>query len=405
VTIRGKRVALCVAAVSVALTAACTSTVSGEAVPGEIDIRTLDVGSYSTDKSKIFDSLLESEPPILEAVRLADAVVSPYEVDHKYVYGLGGKLEMNPDDVTLQLPAFMKPIVAKFGMVMAVRTAAADASIGDGKTFENGAFEGLTATIIRFPDHAAAKSAAAEMDAADFAWSPDNVAVELPDISDALAHWRPMVPTIGVIVPHGEFVIAVYAGRHTVDKNALIAMVTKYIAEQTNRLDQFRPTPVSDFKTLKQDPDEMLVRMLQPYGTISGPSPESDIVLTPRGFSIFQSDIAGRAQMMDRFGVDRVAASQGRFLFRTRDSQAARAFLADAATVLDKDKQKKKELGPAPGLPESKCLEYSSPSSPSATKYNCYVAYRRYVAMVKSDQLIDVRQQAAAQYAVLANNQ
>ncbi len=398
----------CMLAVVAVLVSGCTSAVSGDAVPGEIDVRTLDVGSYRTGKPKLQSSLLDSERPVLEVVRLADAVVNPYDIDSKYDKSPGGMFELSPRDITVQWPGSLEPIVAKFGMVMAVRTAAADDSgLGDGKNSESGLFEGVAATIIRFPDEAAAKSAGAEMDAADSAASPDSIAVGLPELPGALAHRRPAAPTIAVFAPRGPFVVAVYAGRRTVDESALVSMATKYVQAQFKALDAFRPTPVSEFDSLKQDPDNMLVRTFQPYGNIWGPSTESNIVLSARAFLNFQTDVAGKKALFSKFGIDRVAASEGNFLFRARNSESANLFLVDSISVLDHDKLNRKDLGAVAGLHDSKCIEYSASSASSLThnRYSCYVQYRQYVAMVKSDQLIDVHQKAAAQYAVLAHNQ
>ena len=238
----------------------CTSTVEGRAEPGEVDISTLDVGAYPTGKQRLSPSLFEDDYKVLEGVRFADAIVTPYEVEPKYSHGLGGKLEMTPEDVDVQLPSFFQPVLRSHGMIMAFRTAGADSGLAAGQSFESGSFEGLSATIMRFPDEGAAKAASAEMDAVDFAHNRENVAVTLPDLPEASAHWRPDVPTLGASVPHGIFVISVFAGRRSVDLTALTKMVTDYLHAEISALDTFVPTPVDEFESIEQDPDGMQVR-------------------------------------------------------------------------------------------------------------------------------------------------
>ncbi|MBF6446953.1 hypothetical protein IU429_04680 [Nocardia elegans] len=390
-------ICLFVAAVTVS---GCSSPVAGTASPAEIDVRTLDMGSYSSDKPRVARTVLPGTLPVLEGVRFADAVISPFEVEPRYKYGMGAKLEMTPDVVTAQLPSFVQPILEKYGMLMAFRAAAADSDSKAGESLGNGAYEGMSATVIRFPDDNSAKAAARELDAVDLARNTDNESVMIPDFPDAFSHWRPSVPTIGVSAPHGPFVIAVYAGRHSVDKDALISMCRKYLSAQVKSLDNFHPTPVANYRSLAIDPDHMLTRVFHGFwipevGGVLGP--EEDVVYTDHAFLHFQSDLPGRAAVIHKAGVDRVAVASQALLFRARDEAAAQQFLVDVGTP----KNKAKDVPPPRGVPGAIC----SQNETGMYKFQCYVSYRRYVAQVKSEQLIDVQQRAAAQYALLAKNQ
>jgi hypothetical protein len=55
-----------------------------------------------------------------------------------------------------------------------------------------------------------------------------------------------------------------------------------------------------------------------------------------------------------------------------------------------------------PGLADSKCFALTPESSTPGFKFECYLLYDRYVAGTYSGDDADVRQRAAAQYALLA---
>lgn len=56
-------------------------------------------------------------------------------------------------------------------------------------------------------------------------------------------------------------------------------------------------------------------------------------------------------------------------------------------------------------MPGAKCVQLNSKGdSSSEFKNRCYVTYKRYIGIVSSDDEPDVRQKAAAQYALLANS-
>ena len=61
--------------------------------------------------------------------------------------------------------------------------------------------------LLRFPDAAAAKNAAVEMDAADFAVSPENIPVPITKYPMAHGHWRPTHPSMASTLAHNDFVI------------------------------------------------------------------------------------------------------------------------------------------------------------------------------------------------------
>ncbi|QIS06373.1 hypothetical protein F5X71_32310 [Nocardia brasiliensis] len=374
--------------------------VSGTALPGEADTRKLDVGGYPTAVPRIASSLDPVGYARLEGVRLADAVMSPHEVDEKYSAGASAQVHTGVQTLTSYLAEPVLPVLQQHGFIVGFSTGSADAVLPLTRATEGSRErEGLTVTVLRFPDKDAAKSAAAEMNAVDFGLSPDNAAVRLPKYPGSGAHWRPAVPTLGSTTAHGVFVISTLADARTTDLDRLIGITQKYLDAELPTLDRFTPTPTNQFGKLQQDPDRVLTRTLHPAGTVDPPDGQGEVVLSLRAYLNYILDQSGRYPVLRRAGVDRVAMTPSVFVFRTRDAAAAQRFVTESVEL--DNPADRRAFDPPEDVPDARCLQ--SYNVTKSAQFRCFVAYHEYAALIIGQQLLDTQQRAAAQYALFAN--
>ncbi|WP_433659633.1 DUF7373 family lipoprotein [Nocardia sp. CA-128927] len=382
--------------------AGCASTVHGTGVSAEIDVRALDTGRFPTAPPKIATRLDDVGYARLEAARLADAVLSPHEVDPKYSAGASARVHTDVHSVAQYLAEPTIPVLLNHGFVLGFSTGSADdvlplttAAVGSRER------DGLNVTVLRFPDATAAKAAAAELDAVDFGLNPENVAVNLPKYPDSRAHWRPSVPTLGSTTAHGAYVISVLADSRAPDINRLVDATQKYLDAEVVELDKFTPTAVGKFSTLRQDPDGVLVRVIHDKGVVPAPDGQGEVVLTLRGYLNYVLDQSGRFPVLQRAGVDRVAVTPDAFGFRTHDDAAATRFVQESAEL--GNAVDRRAVDPPDDVPGALCVQdYLAPKD---AQFRCFVAYQRYAALVLGSRLWETQQRAAAQYALLANSQ
>ncbi|QIS15973.1 DUF7373 family lipoprotein [Nocardia arthritidis] len=383
--------------------AGCGATLSGTGVPAEIDVRTLDTGRFPTAPPKFASRLDSVGYARLEAARLAGAVLSPHEVDAA-VYSIGASAEIHTDAQTVTdfLADQTVPTLQKYGFLIGFSTGSADERVPLKKAlYGTRKREGLTVTVLRFPDAAAANSAAAELDAVDSSLNPENVAVKLPKYPDAHAHWRPTVPTLGSTTPHGPYVISILADSRNTDVNHLVDVTQKYLDAEIPELDGYVATPPGKFDTLRQDPDGVLARLLQDNGVVPAPDGQGEVVYTLRGYLNYVQDQSSRFPVMSRAGVDRVAMSPTAFVFRARDDAAAAQFVKESAEL--GDAVDRRAVDPPDGIPNAACVQ--DYAAAKEAQFRCFVAYRRYAALELGGRLWETQQRAAAQYALLANSQ
>ncbi|MEU7142621.1 hypothetical protein ABZ942_24460 [Nocardia sp. NPDC046473] len=380
----------------------CASSVQGTGVSGEPDVRALDTGRFPTAPPKIAAHLDDLGYARLEAARLADAVLSPHEVDPKYAIGASARVHTDAQSVGQYLAEPAIAVLLNHGFVLGFSTG----SVEEGAPLTDAAADsrqrdGLTVTVSRFPDATAAKAAAAELDAVDLGLNPENAAVSLPKYPDSRAHWRPAFPTLGSTTPHGNYVISVLAETRTADINRLVDATQKYLDAEVAELDKFTATPIGKFSTLRQDPDGVLVRVIHDKGVVPPPDGQGEVVLTLRGYLNYVQDQSGRFPVLRRAGVDRVAVAPSAFGFRATDDAAAARFVAESAEL--GNAADRRAVDPPTDVPGAACVQdYVAPKD---AQFRCFVSYRRYAALVLGGRLWETQQRAAAQYALLANDQ
>ncbi|WP_067711751.1 DUF7373 family lipoprotein [Nocardia yamanashiensis] len=400
---RFRGAALALAAISLS---ACASQVDGSARPGEIDVRTLNVGKYATapleeryayhyDMSGGFN---------LALARLADQVVTGPEIDPKFKYGTGSIPFLDSAKATKTLADVAAPVLDRNGLMfgVAVGHSEKEADKKTGKSPEGSAF--TTVTVMQFPDAASAKQAADELDEADFNVAADrNERVSLSKYPEAKAHWRPGVASIGASIARGNYVVELYAGTGEAEIGKLTALAEQIYNAQLPLLDALPPLDREGVLRLPADPDGLLRRTLNADG-IGTPDVTSQVTVGVRGYQHRISDQDYTGRVLRDHGVDRIAVSGASYsgvslLYRTRD--------AETAGKLRKQLLERAFPGAAEapaGVPAAECGESAAGKSGSGKRFRCALTYQRFTATVEADQLADVHQKAAAQYALLANS-
>ncbi|MFD3507990.1 hypothetical protein [Nocardia sp. NPDC058666] len=378
-------------------------TVDGAAVPGEIDVRTLDVGSHTTAPADIEAGRKPTDGPILEGLRMAGAVVFPREVDSTLRHNWGSDVLDTPrrtSDVSA-ISNVNLPVLERHRMIVGFDIAEGSQAFDKAKPAIETDARVTRVVLLRFPGKETAATAARELEAADFGVSPDNQPVPIPGYPAAHAHWRPGIKTIGATFAHGEIVVSMFLQHPTPDIDALARRVAAILDAQVPLLDEFTPTAPDRIAELPRDPDDLLRRTLIP-----GPS-NQQIAISSREFSAW----IGRASLhyrpaepeelgaaWDRGGVDAVANSYSTTLFRFRDDASA----TDFGTTWQETLSTAAHPVAAPDdVPGARCAERREGKALT----RCYVSYRDYGAFVSGAEATGVRQQAAAQYALLANAQ
>ncbi|WP_446430564.1 DUF7373 family lipoprotein [Nocardia colli] len=408
-------------AVLLLVIAGCGAPLAGTPLPGEIDVRTLDVGPYPTEP---LDTYVEYRHSVrsgtaLAISRLANHVVTGVDIDAKLRYGTGVQEIAKPEDVKNVLAEQSIPIAARNKMQFGFASGSSDIQPEDAIALPADSTL-TTVTVMQFPDNESAGRAATELDETDFAVAPDqNERVQLAKYPLAHSHWRPGTPTIGSVVAHGNYVVNTFVSAPLPDLAELTALVEKIYSAQLPLLDALPSLSPEQVLRLDNDPDGMIRRVLDPH-KLGVPGVGTLATYETQGFLHWQTD---RTAAKDLYAdAERVALSwayssstntytrgiaqgfgkgtgrnlDGGFLVRTRDVASARLLWSK---ILDQS-----DPGQTPSnVPDSKCAEI--PTDRYVKDFVCVVRYRNYVGYVWSTQLQDSQQRAAAQYALLANSQ
>jgi hypothetical protein len=381
------------------------------AKPPAVDVSTLDTGKYLTLPRRLGQVASEEEGRMAEAIRMAEAVADPTTVDPTLVEQVDFSPLITPADVASNISmtgqAVVAPVLAKYGMVSGRLLLASNTNVDtSGSQRSDQDVKSVLIMLVRFPDATAAKNAAVEMDAADFAVSPDNVPVPVTKYPAAHGHWRPSNPSMASTLARNDFVIHVLVANPTPNLETLTGMVEKTFDHEIAALDRFQPTPVDRIAKLPKDPDGLLGRLVDLTPGTEPTLSTSVASYGPNGARQVQNEREITDRAYENAGVDRAALwidpkLGGSTLLRARDRDAAITLMAEeVATDADIDHP----VDGVRGLSDSKCfaLKPDSSTDAPALQVECYVQYDRYVAGTYGGDQADARQRAAAQYALLA---
>jgi hypothetical protein len=389
------------AAAAVALLAGCG--VKGTPTAAELDVRTLDVGSFAVDKHT-YTQTAGNAGALVEGMRMSRAVVPAVAIDPSLVVGQGGRVvASNAEATTRLLAAVSKPILDKENLLAGYTTSGADKAEEPGSGVATSDTTSVTDFVMRFPDAETATRAAGELEDADFGVNPvDNRKLTLPKYHDALIHWRPGINNVGAFLAHKDFVISLFIERPKPDDQDLLAWVGKCFDAQIPALDAFTATPTDQLAGLPLDPDGLLARAVVRDRTAITPDRDRFASYGPNDFIDNGQDEAGRRKLATDTGLDAVAIADTSTVLRVRDAPAAGRLVNGLIAATDKTY----ESADAPAqLPGTRCLQLSrSGDSTRQFSYRCFVTHGRYVEVVVSNDRSDIRTRADAAYALLANS-
>ncbi|MFI6868620.1 hypothetical protein [Nocardia sp. NPDC050406] len=387
--------AICLAAA--ALSTGCGTP--GTALPGEIDVRTLDSGSYPVNRHS-YDQSARGYGAILEGQRMAEAVVPTVRIDSKLNVGRQGEVFTTAKDLIEVggLSSSVRTILDNREFLVAYAASGADKPDPPGQTRPDESTTTVNIRLLRFPSADTAKLAAREMEDADF-----NVALTvnrkltLPEYPDAFAHWRPGVSTVGVVMARREFVLHLFIRLPSGGSDQLLSWAKRTLDAQVPLIDAFQPTPTDEFEQLRLDPDNILARALVEDRDAQQIDPHEFAVYGPTILIHNALDQTARQKVVTETGTDAVAVAEDVNVMRTRDPEASKTLIDGLITSLGDAYAN----GPPPDtIPDVKCVHRTR----GTDQYRCYIPYKRYVAIVNTGTESDAHRMATAQYALLANS-
>ncbi|MGW2662040.1 DUF7373 family lipoprotein [Nocardia tengchongensis] len=368
---------------------------SGIAVPGELDVRTLDTGSYPVNRYT-YDRNNGGKGATLEGIRMTAAVAPSDRIDPALNIGRGGAVLASVDDVlnVSHLASAVKNVLVNRGFLAGFASSGSDREDVNDNPDPNSTT--ITTRVLRFPTTDAAKLAARELEDADFSVALNaNQKLTLPDYPDAYAHWRPGVPTIGVAMAHKDFVISLFILRPTADVQGLLSWTKKTLDAEVPVLDAFQATPADQIAQLPVDPDRLLARTLVADRDHRTVDPDKFAVFPANWLVLPSDDLKSWTKLVADTGADEMSVADGSFVIRVRDAGAA----TDLVTGMISNLQETSASTPDK-VPDAKCVHRSSDKKPS----RCYVRYKQYVGVADGANDAEAQKKAVAQYALLANS-
>lgn len=358
----------------------CTSVVTGSAVraaggppPGAVDVSLLDPGNYPTKpRPPLGVAGNPARGALLEAQRMADFVVAPWEVDPSlnaaYPFGFSpGSMPLKLDAIA----AIAVPEAAAAARNHNYVTGFAAARQVDGQ-------KQLFNTVLRMADAPSAAAAATEMGQATLTHPPDlsppvvMASIPIPGHPEgiAVAHSFTQDGTnrtwnvVDSFTAHGPYVL-IQRARVTDAMDVATGLVAKTIDLQGPLIDSFAPTDPAQLPTLPRDPSGLLAKSLPVPDT--GGTVNNNATFGQHGALLYQSDPATAAKQFADAGVD-VAVSSTGWVFAARDAAAASALAAGA------QQPGAVPAAAVPNLAGSHCQQ-----STDGKAFSCTVVAGRYV--------------------------
>ncbi|WP_227984259.1 DUF7373 family lipoprotein [Nocardia spumae] len=392
-------------------TTGCGSTVGGWAGPSEVDVRTVDVGNYDVVPLDIHVDFRPGfvNAPAAAGMRLADNVVTPDRIDpHLTVQGKSSTFAAGFVPDALGDNDRMSDAAKRNKMVYGFSTAGSDKDANWGflgwpkPSKPNATIVALS--VMQFEDPAAAAKAATDLYNTDFdTYKDKNQPVKVSKYPEAHAHWQPGTASLRSFLAHGPWVVSVLALTPSAELGSLTGLTERTLDTEFPVLDQLPPLSPEETLTLPWDPHYLLSRALNTSQTGRPQFDDDNGVFGPNGILHYMSDRKIAAQSAAALEAEEFAKTSDALVVRTADATSAKKALTDRITF--------EGGGPAvdavPKIPDSTCVENSTKGSSlnGPKRYSCLVVYRNYVGYVTSNQLVDVHQRAAAQYALFANSQ
>ncbi|CAJ1582546.1 DUF7373 family lipoprotein [[Mycobacterium] wendilense] len=394
-----------VAAVALLL-AGCATVHSGTAIrdpradPRAVNTALLDPGDLlTTPRPPLGTAGDRTAGALLEARRMAEFVVLPFEVDP----GLNGVPPapngpvVNPDQLGMTfLNSAIPPAVRPHDFVTAFQTSAGT---------RPSSLTRFTNIVLRFATPENAAAAARAMGEATLAApivvnpSPEKAwrAVPREDRPEVLLYqsdsdgWS----SVRAFTAHGPYVLA----QLTQDKAAeeAIALALSTVDKQRPALDRFVPTAVDQLATLPADPTGLIAR--SPV-IPEGPGTNAAGVYGPHAALNFMHDPVRDQPLFEEVGLQWMLLSMAN-VYRTRDDDGARRLADGFATQMADRNYTRAE--PVSGMPASRCFTSpkDDPSILNGPLTYCLAPVDADLIEVSAPQPADAHQLMAAQYLML----
>lgn len=387
---------------TIAAAAAVTAMLAGCSIDGQprsatltdpaVQVDALDTGDYPTRARAPFGRAV-TDPTRVEATRMAQYVLAPFEV--------------NPDLTHGQWPIGELDDAAGIGR--AVTPAAADAPAnaafvaGYVTTADNGeanvgvARHLLRHAVLQYRNPAAAAAAAEQM----------SVAVARVDrlpigALDGAPGTRTVIQDFGAstailaFTAHGSYVFfdRYYGPTTQFRSGESLVRMANAITQQQIFIDEFTPTPDGEAPLI--DPDAILIYALPftaAYLRANPDSPDRGAVYGPRGIAHTSTDPATDFQMLTKIGADATAVENSA-VFRADTAEGAHTYI-DAFLGSNRARGWT-DAGSPPGFPTATCQKH-----PTSQTHSCALTVGRYGAQIVGNTKTDAHQQSSAQYLIL----
>ncbi|ORA35535.1 hypothetical protein BST20_17885 [Mycobacterium branderi] len=359
-----------------------------------VDVALLDTGPYPTHATHPFGKADTPENgAYLEAVRMAEFVTGPWEVDATL------RKQALPNGSLSTL----KTLKAQIGDEPSQAAAAHSfitAFVSSRNLMGPGEAKGLSNMVMRFPDADAAAAAAKEMGAAELRMESSvttpHVPVTIPRHPEAFAAsfenkvWGHVVASYAA---HGPYVLYQFA--NTKDRPEIDdQLVATALDIQASRIDDFQPTDPDKLADLPVDPTGQLLARTMPPTQGENPLPTAG-VYQPGAELHFEYDPAEAGQLFTAAGVEVVTQRWRTRVYQAHDATGAarvvNRFVLDTAA---------KPMPGINGLPDAKCFDQGENIGP--LRFACLAAVERYAYIAMAGQEAQAKQIASAQYRILA---
>lgn len=414
-------VGVLVAGVMAVVVAACsTDEVSGTAVKETVPagsegavVALMDTGNYATVPIGPVGPAGANRDTqgLVEAQRMAEFVIGPWEQDSSLV-GIGDLILDSKGTQPLNGPGnltFSQVASDEQAAVAMAHGFIAGMSTKRVSTKTRG--EWLQNAVLRFPDAAAAASAAGEMA------SKRNVAADVsPTPTEIRRHPEALAITWTVadsqfaegFAAYGPFVLYQRAALPRDDHYRSVEnMVASTLAKQQRALDAFEPTEMAKLAELPADfTGHLLAKALR------APDEKAPYMVgawTPGAWLHFEDDPLKSRTWFSAAGVKAVA-QWTTTVYETRTAVGAASLADEIAADLD-DRAGVGEISGVPGLLSARCFRRTTELVPETAaqslqrigwRFKCVARADRYAFTAFSANETDVKQQISAQYRILA---
>lgn len=425
------------AGMSAAMLVGCASVVAGVAMKAPVSansdgavVALMDTGNYPTSARPPYGTAgSQSDGLILEANRMAEYVVGPWEIDARLSHR--DPVRTAPMNSVQYLDLYLgfwedprntdfDAIAAAHGYITGFSTARNPEAYPIDVYLTSG-WQGLTNEVMRFPDDAAAAAAASEMAAVEqpppSGYSPEGP-VTIDNNPEAIASGftndADQKAVVASFTAHGPYVLYQQARADRAEDplwipiNKARDLVSVMLHDQKRSIDRFVATDPANLADLPEDPSGRLAaRTIFPLDHRDAPAGEG--VWQPDAWLHFEDDPINSATLFTQARVEAVA--QGlTTVYQTHDATGAvrvvDRFAADLRAMADVE-----PITGVPGLPGARCSErvigaaaptFPLPIQQAAWHFKCVAQADRYAFSAFSAQEKDVKQQIAAQYRILA---